>query len=267
MTGMADAGLDVRNADLFVGTSSGSRVALHLASGVAHEDALQRRVQPGPPSSERPPTLDWAAIRDGVARAKEAGGSTTEILRRIGALALAAAPGASPSSRRAIIAAQLPVETWPDKRLLIAAVNADTGERRAFDRDCGIDVVDAVIATTASFGMPPVLFQGAHYVDGGFYCTDNADLATGFERVLILALKRPPEIPSTSVVSLDETVSALRESGSTVEVIQPDEEALAAFAAAGGFMNPSISAPAARAGRAQGRRVASERISAFWQTG
>ena len=47
ITGMADAGLDVRNADLFVGTSSGSRVALHLASGDAHEDAFQRRLQPG----------------------------------------------------------------------------------------------------------------------------------------------------------------------------------------------------------------------------
>lgn len=31
------------------------------------------------------------------------------------------------------------METWPEKRVLIATVNADTGERRAFDRDSGID--------------------------------------------------------------------------------------------------------------------------------
>ena len=48
ITGMADGGLDVRNADLFVGTSSGSRVALHLASEVAHEDTFQHRLQPEP---------------------------------------------------------------------------------------------------------------------------------------------------------------------------------------------------------------------------
>lgn len=264
---MADAGLDVRNADLFVGTSSGSRVALHLASGVAHEDAFQRRLQPGPPSSERPPIVDWIGLREEVARAKQAGGSPTDILRRIGSLAIAAASGRSGSSRREIVAAQLPMENWPEKRVLIATVNADTGERRAFDRDSGMDLVDAVIASTASFGWPPTLFQGEHYVDGGFYSSNNADLATGFDRVMILALKPPPEvpIPFLSVVSLDVTVKTLQDNGALVEVIHPDESTLAALAAAGGVMNPAISAPAAKAGRVQGRSIANERISSFWQ--
>jgi len=204
-------------------------------------------------------------LRDSVVRAKQAGGSPTEILRRIGSLALAAASGTSGSSRREIVAAQLPMETWPEKRVLIATVNADTGERRAFDRDSGIDLVDAVIASTASLGAPPILFQGEHYIDGGFYSTDNADLATGFDRVMILALKRPPEIPSMSVASLDETVKTLRDNGASVEVIQPDEATLAALAAAGGVLSPAISAPAARAGRLQGGRIVSERISSFWR--
>jgi NTE family protein len=264
ITGMADAGLDVRNADLFVGTSSGSRVALHLASEVAHEDAFQRRLQPGPPSSERPAVVDWAALRDGVARAKQAGGSPAEILQKIGALALAATSGKSGSSRREIVAAQLPTRTWPEKRVLIAAVNAETGERRAFESESGIDLAEAVIASTASFGWPPILFQGDHYFDGGYYSTDNADLAIGFDRVMILALERPPEVPSTSVVSLDESVKILRDNGALVEVIRPDESALAAFAAAGGMMNPAISAPAARAGRAQGRSLVNERLLSFW---
>ena len=265
ITGMADAGLDVRNADLFVGTSAGSRVALHLASGVAHEDAFQRRLQPGPPSSERPPVVDWVGLRDGLARAKQAGGSPAEILRRVGALALAAASGRIGSSRREIVAAQLPMETWPEKRVLIATVNAETGERRAFDSDSGIDLVDAVIASTASFGWPPTLFQGEHYIDGGYYSSDNADLAAGFDRVMILALKRPPGVPFPSVVSLDETVKTLQDNGALVEVIQPDENTVAALAAAGGVMNPAISAPAATAGRVQGRSIVNERLSSFWQ--
>src|SRR3954462_170279 len=152
ITGMADAGLDVRNADLFVGTSSGSRVALHLASEDAHEDAFHRRLQPLPPSSGRPPVLDWVALREGIASAKQAGGSKTEILRRIGLLALAAASSTSGPGRRETVAAHVPVTAWPEKRVLIATVNADTGERRAFGRDSGIHLVDAVIASTASFG-------------------------------------------------------------------------------------------------------------------
>ena len=267
ITGMADVDLDVRNADLFVGTSSGSRVALHLASGVAHEDAYQRRLQPGPPSSERAPVVDWVGLRDGVVRAKQSGGSSTEILRRIGSLALAAASGTSGPSRREVVAAQLPMETWPEKRVLIAAVNAETGERRAFDSNSGIDLVDAVIASTASFGWPPTLFQGEHYIDGGSYSTNNADLATGFDRVMILAMKPPPgvPIPSMSLVSLEETVKTLQDNGALVEVIHPDENTLAALAAAGGVMNPTISAPAASAGRVQGRSIVAERIASFWQ--
>jgi hypothetical protein len=40
---------------------------------------------------------------------------------------------------------------WPEQRLLIVVVvNAETGERHAFDRNTGIDLVDAVIAISAT---------------------------------------------------------------------------------------------------------------------
>ena len=68
-----------------------------------------------------------------------------------------------------------------------------------------------------------------------------------------------------SVASLDETVKTLQDNGAQVEVIQPDETTLAALAAAGGLLNPAISVPAARAGRLQGGRIVSERISSFWR--
>jgi NTE family protein len=265
VTGMAEAGLDVRTAVLFVGTSAGARVALHLASGVAHEDAYRRRLQPHPPPSEPPPAVDWVALRDDLARARQAGGTSAEILRRVGTLAVAAAAGRSGASRREIVAAQLPTATWPERDVRIAAVNADTGERRAFDRDSGIDLVDAVIATTASFGATPALFQGAHYFDGGYYSSDNADLAAGCDRVLILALERPPGVPFPPVVSLEEGAKTLRDGGARVEVIRPDDATRAALAAAGGVMSPGISAPAARAGRVQGSSIVNERLASFWQ--
>jgi NTE family protein len=157
------------------------------------------------------------------------------------------------------------METWPEQNVLIVTVNADTGVRCAFDRNSGIDLVDAVIASTASFGWPPTLFQGQHYIDGGFYSSDNADLATGFDRVMILALQPGPlGVPSMSLVKLDAAVNTLRRRGAQVEVINPDEGTLAALASAGGVMNPAISAPAARAGRLQGGRIVSERVSSFW---
>jgi NTE family protein len=262
LAGMADAGLDVRNADLFVGTSAGARVALDLTSGKALDGFYQRRVAPGLPPIERPPMIDWPRIRAGVEAAKKAGGSPAEILRRFGALALEVAVGKG-SDRRQSVATQLPLETWPEQRVLIAAVNAETGERRAFDKESGIDLVDAVIATTASFGSPPMLFNGQYYFDGGYYSGDNADLAGGCERVLILSLRPPPE--AMRLVSLDAAVKALRAAGSEVEVIHPDEETVAAMASTGGQMNPASGRAAAIAGRSQGQRAVSERLTSFWR--
>ncbi len=261
ITGMADAGVDVRNADLLVGTSAGARVALHLASGVALEEIYQRRIRPDSQPAERPPMIDWIKVRAEIARVKQAGGSQTEILRRLGALALATAVGKG-SDRRQTVAGQLPVQTWPEQRVVIAVVNAETGERCVFDRNSGIDLVDAVIASTAFLGWPPALFRGHHYIDGGFYSSDNADLAAGFDRVMVVALQAGPAFPSMSLVSLDTAVSALRRGGAQVDIIHPDEEAADALSS-GGLMNPAISAPAAAAGRSQGRRIA-EATSSFW---
>lgn len=259
---MADAGLDVRDADLFVGTSAGARVALDLTSGEALEEIHERRAGPGGPPAELPAMVDWARIRAGVEDAKQVGGSLAEILRRYGALAMTAAAGMG-SDRRKIVARQLFLQAWPKQRVLIAAVNAETRERRAFDHESGIDLVDAVIATTASFGSPPALFDGHHYIDGGYYSSDNADLAIGYERVLILALRSPPR--AMRLVPIESGVESLRAAGAQVEVVHPDEGTLAALVATGGQMNPASGRAAAIAGRLQGQRCASQRIASFWR--
>jgi NTE family protein len=262
---MADAGLDVRNADLFVGTSSGARVALELVSGRTFDDVYGRRATPAGPSprgpAEPPPKIDWGRISEGVERARAQGGSTSEVLRRYGALAREVAVGTG-EGRRETVAAQLPMTAWPERRVMITAVDVESGERRAFDRESGIDLVDAVIATTASFGAPPVMFEGSHYVDGGYHSSDNADLAIGHDRVLIVGLRSPPN--AMRLVSVEDGVAALRAAGAQVEVIHPDEEVMAALAPTGGQMNPASGLPALAAGRSQGQRVVNEAIAALW---
>lgn len=255
ISGIAAAGLDLRTSDLFVGTSSGARVALHLASGADLEGLFQQQLSPIPGTARSNPAVDWGAARTEWARAKAAGGSPAEILRRVGSLALGIA-GTKERERRQEVAAQLRMQTWPATPLLVVAVNAETGERRAFDASCGVSLVDAVVATTAFFGWPPARIDGQPYIDGGFYSTDNADLASGFDQVVVLTL-RPP-VPSSCVVSLEEAVNILRAAGTQVNVIHPDEKCLAAFALVGSTMSPQVRAPAASAGRAQGQRLVEE---------
>ena len=258
ITGMAEAGVDVRDADLLIGTSSGARVALQLASGAPLEEVFARQVGAAPHVGRQSAAVDWERLQREVARAKELGGDRAEILRRMGQLALALGG----PDRRALVATQLPMEQWPERRVQLIALNAETGVRRALDRASGIDLVDAVMATTASFGAAPVWFEGQPYIDGGYYSGDNADLAAGYGRVLVLTLKAPPL--AMLLVSLEDWIAELRTSGAEVELIQPDEEATEAIASFGSPTNPAVFEPVTRAGRAQGQRVVAHRGTAGW---
>ncbi len=263
LTGMADAGSDPRDADVFVGTSAGAIVAAQITSGGSLDGLFRRQLAPPREMEPSTPEVDFNRWREDLGRAKSGGGTPTEILRRIGSLALAVPPG-TPSDR-AEVAALLPSHVWPEQRLLAVAVDVRTGERYVFDRTSGIDFVDAVTASGAVAGIsPPMTFNGHGYMDGAFYSLANADLALGCDCVLILSL--PARVPPLSVTSLETAVEKLRASHARVEVVHPDEATQAAFLSVGGnLLDPSVSEPAARAGREQGRRVVNERLSLFWQ--
>jgi NTE family protein len=215
-------------------------------------------------TNEPAPPVDFTRWRTDVMGAKEGGGDATAFLRRIGSLT-PIAPDEAQRERRDVIASRLPVRTWPERRLLIVAVDAVTGERRAFERTDDVALVDAVAASCAVAGIwPAVPVARSRYIDGGFYSIDNADLAVGSDRVLILTL--PARVPPLCIASLDAALTTLRGHGTQVEVVHPNEASQAAFSSVGGNMlDPSVRAPAAKAGREQGRTIASGRVAVFWE--
>jgi NTE family protein len=162
------------------------------------------------------------------------------------------------SARRAVIAARLPVHTWPERRLLITAVDVDSGERTAFDHESGVDLVDAVTASCAVPGVwPPVPIGGRRYIDGGVRSPANADLAAGAERVVILAPLVRGFGPITAVTR---QAGELRRRA-RVALVQPDAAALRAIGR--NVLDPARRAPAARAGMAQAPSAVAE-IAAAW---
>ena len=113
------------------------------------------------------------------------------------------------------------MDAWPEARVQVVAVDADTGARTVFDRRSDVAFADAVTASCAVAGLwPATAINGRRYIDGGFYSIDNADLAAGAERVLILTL--PARVPPLCIVSLDAAVDILRQHESRVEVVHPD---------------------------------------------
>nr|WP_286343388.1 patatin-like phospholipase family protein [Frondihabitans sucicola] len=113
--------------------------------------------------------------------------------------------------------------------------------------------------------FPPVTIDGRAYVDGGMRSATNADVAAGYDRVLVLACG--PEDPASPMgPQLDAAVASLRAGAdgsapSEVLVLTADEVSLAAFGP--NSLADSSRVPSAEAGRAQAAGAA-DAVAAFW---
>jgi len=130
-----------------------------------------------------------------------------------------------------------------------------------FDRSSGVDLADAVAASTSS-GAPYRI--GDHlYIDGGYRRNENADLAAGCETVLVLSpFSGRTRHPLEWGMQLAAQVEELRVGGSRVETVFPDRASLTAFG--DDMMDPSTRPPAARAGFEQGSALAQQLVR-FWR--
>ena len=272
IAGLAEAGLDMtETADLVVGTSAGATAAAQVRSGIPAAGLLASVLSPlvrtVGQNRERPPSLPTGTVFERMRAIGAAATSAADLQRAMGAFGLESDSTleAGAEQRRAMVAARLPRPEWPDRPMIVVAVNAHTGEVAAFDRDSGVDLVDAVTASTALPGLvPTVSINGARYIDGGVRSTENADLASGYAHVVVLSplggrSGTPPEgqfeglrrFPGADLAS---QVEALRQQGSHVEVITPDADSRAAMGT--NMTDPATRIPAARAGFAQGKQEA-----------
>jgi NTE family protein len=271
IAGLGDAGLDVTEADLIIGTSAGSTAAAQITSMAPTQllaDILSAvpLQQAGPVGSDRGlvPTGPVADQMERTSRIIAAAEDAADMRRRMGAAALemdAASDGSGQTRWRATVAARLPSQLWPKRTVLITAVDAHTGAPVVFDRHSGVDLADAVAASTAS--GPPYRIGDNRYIDGGYRRNENADLAAGYGRVLVLSpfggrTRHPLEWGMQLAAQVDD----LRARGSRVETICPDSNSEHMFGV--NAMDPSLRPPAARAGYNQGRALTGY-LTEFWR--
>ncbi|MCX4694582.1 patatin-like phospholipase family protein [Streptomyces sp. NBC_01408] len=254
--GLARAGVDLAAADLVVGTSAGSVVGAQLTSGLLTPQELYER-QLGDAEGESAARLG-AGLLARYALAMVRSRDPKSYRQRVGAMALAART-AEEAERRQVLEARLVSHQWPERRLVVTAVDAHTGEPADFDRESGAGLVDAVSASCAVPGVwPPVTVGGRRFIDGGVRSATNADLAAGHARVVILA---PLALGSGLVPSPAAQAARLRQAGARVLVITPSAEARKAFGR--NVLDPARRDPAARAGLAQAAAHAAE-AAAVW---
>jgi NTE family protein len=257
LAGLSAAGVDLAVADVVIGTSAGSVVGAQILSGVAIEDLYEGQLADA--TGEIAARMGLVATAQFLMNALWPGDERRG-RARLGRAALQART-VSESERRAVIEQRLATHAWPQRRLIITAVDAETGEARNFDHDSGVTLVDAVAASCAvPLVWPPITIGGRRYIDGGVRSVANADLAAGADRVVVLApitvaLRRSGAI-ANQLASLGAGVRSI--------VVSPDAEARRAIGP--NSLDPAHRAGSARAGRAQAATVAAA-VGAVWSAG
>jgi NTE family protein len=275
LAGLAQSGLDLSDADFIMGTSAGSFVGAQLALGadlaamakpfLAAREAPARSASPTRPAGPAP---DLTFLMRKMAEAASSERPGQEVRAEIGAWA-AEQPVMSEEAfiqtfGRAF--SSLPDDAWPQKRYAATAVDIATGEFLMWDNESGVGVTRAVASSCSVPGVyPPITINGRRYMDGGMRSGTNADMAKGYERVVVVALRldagASPEAVARLRAPLERELKALRDAGASVELVTPNEASQTAFGP--NLMDARRRPDAAEAGLAQGRADAAA-LSAFW---
>jgi NTE family protein len=240
---------------VLLGTSAGSAVVAQIGSDSSLQDLFARQVAAA--SAEIDPGVGVDAITDlFLAALSDPDATVAQKRQRIGTVALATETVAEPV-RRQVIARRLPTHSWPDRVLRITAIDTATGELVVFDRNSGVDLVDAVAASCAVPGMwPPVTIGDRRYMDGGIGSTINLGVAADCDVAVVLV---PAGVSAPSPFGAGPVGEIAAFGGATLSMFA-DHTSLEAFGP--NPLDPRCRIVSAEAGRAQGRREAAG-VAAF----
>lgn len=264
LAALVEHGIEVNDADLVVGTSAGSVVGAALRFGVVHQ-VLESQLKADDPAEtviEQQELTHFSTdgFQNMMADAARGPGGEQQARARLGAAALDAGKGLSEETWVSTIRSLLPAQTWPAKPLKVTAVNADDGAFTVFDTASGAELALAVAAScTVPGAWPPVTINGSRYMDGGMRSATNADVAAGYDKVLVLSCG--PEAPDSPFgPTLPQVLTGLSGKADTF-LIEANEASLAAFGT--NVLLQSSRRPSAAAGLAQGQEAA-EAVKLFW---
>ncbi|MCW2781976.1 MAG: patatin-like phospholipase family protein [Marmoricola sp.] len=259
LKGLRDSGVDLTGADTIIGTSAGSVVGTQLSTGLDLDELYDEQIRPVDTSEYKSlgaGKLDKRTLVRMVSLMVMPGNGEVK-RQRLGRASIKAHPEA-PTDRMRVMRTRIGDPEWPERDLRITAVNAHTGAFVIFDRSSGVPLIEAVAAScSVPLIWPPVPIGEATYIDGGARSVANADQATGFATVIVIA-------PIAQAVSRRHSLSAqlTRTGAAHTASVVPDKAARNAIGP--NLLDPGRRAAAAEAGAAQGRGLA-ERIGSVWQ--
>lgn len=250
-------GIDIRNADLVIGTSGGAQAATGITSTKSWEEIFNEQIEPK--SNEEPPQQNMEAVVARYSEIAQKSNNPKEWIENYSAFALEENKF-DESEHINRLKHRIKVESWP-QNLMITAIDAQESKRAVFTKASNVDIYRAMASSGSLPGVwPATSIDGKKYYDGGCHSMENADLAEGANKVLILATNLPIVTP----YKLDDAITELQNSGAEVKLITPSEDVLQKLNELGGnTVNTAIRPEIARLGQEQGERDA-QMIKEFW---
>jgi NTE family protein len=231
LAGLERKGVSFSDAEMVLGTSAGAIVGSQLRREVSPEvivtpileEAQGNRPNGGPVPFNAEVAAQLPSL---LGKAQAPAPDQAGVRREIGRYALSVPA----EDERVTIArfAFLVGESWPHKSFGCVAVNTATGAAEILTKNCGASLAAAVAASCSLPGYSaPITIGGQRYIDGGFASTANADLATGFKKVVVFAFHRADATGPRVAEAAQRQAGKLRERGAKVLVVHPDEASLA----------------------------------------
>jgi NTE family protein len=258
VVGLNESGFDPRTVDAIVGTSAGAIVGAQLAAGRL----------PAMPTSDRggrqpvdPTKIDVQALTQVFRIWGQMEHTTIEQAAGIGK----AARGVQRDAEDEFVARMdtaAGVAEWPAMRLLIAAVDTESGERRIFDRRGNTPLPRAIAASASVPGLfPSVTIDGRLYMDGQVHSSTNADVLVELSPVQVLIAMPTNAVTARGIGAhaermLETEIALLHAVGSSVSLRTPsadDAERLGP-----NLMDPAQAPEAYAVGLATGRAWATQ---------
>ena len=188
IAGLADAGVDLARVDRVIGTSAGAIVGAHLAVTGSVDELYAAQDKPLEELSAPP---DFNRLMAAMTLARVLHRTVEGQNRSVAKAALKLKLGGE-QEWIARIAAAMPEaakqgDGWPERELIVTAIDTATGELKLWERGSGVPLPLAVASScSVPTIFPFVQIEGRVYMDGGMGSPTNAALAAGFGTVIIM---------------------------------------------------------------------------------
>jgi NTE family protein len=275
VAGLEQQGVRLADADIFIGTSAGSIVGASLAFGrpTAELLATQHEIADRPaPRGTTDGAFDLAPLMQQFIKLYTSDAAPQQLRAEIGAFALQAKTAMTEDEWLATfsLSETFGADKWPDRQYTCTAVDAETGDFVTWTKDSGVPLVRAIASSCCVPGIfPPITINGRRYIDGGMKSATNADLAAGYDKVVVVNVtggmeRRAQAFPALAERArkrMDDELGAITKSGGEYRMILPDEASQAAFGT--NLMDFKRRGEIADAGQAQGKNAAAA-LKDFW---